>query len=87
MLREQIAASLEDTFSQHGFAEPSVSQLKTACTRPVGSGLAGGHVTREVVFTITNQNMNPTRDSDTSSGYMWMCCVDSVDSRPLLYLD
>lgn len=31
MLKEQISASLEDTFSQHGFAEPSVSQLKTAC--------------------------------------------------------
>ena len=31
MLREQIAASLEVAFSQQGFAEPSVAQLKTAC--------------------------------------------------------
>ncbi|MFT5788507.1 MAG: AcrR family transcriptional regulator [Shewanella sp.] len=31
MLREQIAASLEEAFSQYGFAEPSVAQLKTAC--------------------------------------------------------
>ena len=31
MLREQIAASLEDAFSQYGFAEPSVAQLKTLC--------------------------------------------------------
>lgn len=31
MLREQITVSLEDTFSQYGFAEPSVAQLKTAC--------------------------------------------------------
>ncbi|MFS1467960.1 TetR/AcrR family transcriptional regulator [Vibrio lentus] len=31
MLREQIAESLEVAFSQHGFAEPSVAQLKTAC--------------------------------------------------------
>ncbi|MCX2761036.1 TetR/AcrR family transcriptional regulator [Vibrio sp. Sgm 22] len=30
MLREQIAASLEVAFSQQGFAEPSVAQLKTA---------------------------------------------------------
>lgn len=31
MLKEQIAASLEIAFSQHGFAEQSVAQLKTAC--------------------------------------------------------
>ncbi|PMM16907.1 TetR family transcriptional regulator [Vibrio splendidus] len=31
MLREQIAASLEVAFSQQGFAESSVAQLKTAC--------------------------------------------------------
>ena len=31
MLREQIAASLEVAFSQYGFAEPSVAQLRTAC--------------------------------------------------------
>lgn len=31
MLREQLAASLEEAFSQWGFAEPSVAQLKTAC--------------------------------------------------------
>jgi len=31
MLREQIAADLEAAFSQYGFAEPSVAQLKTAC--------------------------------------------------------
>ncbi|MGV2987657.1 TetR/AcrR family transcriptional regulator [Vibrio sp. E150_011] len=31
MLKEQIAASLEMAFSQHGFAEPSVAQLKVAC--------------------------------------------------------
>ncbi|OIQ26504.1 TetR/AcrR family transcriptional regulator [uncultured Vibrio sp.] len=31
MLREQIAANLEDAFSQYGFAEPSVAQLKTLC--------------------------------------------------------
>ncbi|UOE81524.1 TetR/AcrR family transcriptional regulator [Vibrio splendidus] len=31
MLREQIAASLEVAFSQQGFAEPSVAQLKTTC--------------------------------------------------------
>ncbi|MEZ8509205.1 TetR/AcrR family transcriptional regulator [Vibrio splendidus] len=31
MLRDQIAASLEVAFSQQGFAEPSVAQLKTAC--------------------------------------------------------
>ena len=31
MLREQIAAHLEGAFSQYGFAEPSVAQLKTAC--------------------------------------------------------
>jgi AcrR family transcriptional regulator len=31
MLREQIAASLEVAFSQQGFAEPSVAQLKIAC--------------------------------------------------------
>lgn len=31
MLKEQIAARLETAFSHYGFAEPSVSQLKTAC--------------------------------------------------------
>ncbi|MFT6895886.1 MAG: AcrR family transcriptional regulator [Paraglaciecola sp.] len=31
MLKEQIAASLEKTFSQYGFAQPSVAQLKVAC--------------------------------------------------------
>lgn len=31
MLKEQIAAALEVAFSQHGFAEPSVAQLKAAC--------------------------------------------------------
>ncbi|WP_087016396.1 TetR/AcrR family transcriptional regulator [Thaumasiovibrio subtropicus] len=31
MLKEQIAADLEVAFAQYGFAEPSVSQLKTAC--------------------------------------------------------
>jgi len=31
MLREQIAASLEQAFSKSGFAEPSVAQLRTAC--------------------------------------------------------
>lgn len=31
MSKEQIAASLEEAFSLHGFAEPSVAQLKTAC--------------------------------------------------------
>jgi len=31
MLKEQIAASLEQAFSELGFAEPSVGQLKTAC--------------------------------------------------------
>jgi len=31
MLREQITASLEQAFSQYGFAELSVDQLKTAC--------------------------------------------------------
>lgn len=31
MLKEQIAASLEQAFSELGFAEPSVAQLKTAC--------------------------------------------------------
>lgn len=31
MLKEQIAASLEEAFSKYGFAEPSVAQLKTAC--------------------------------------------------------
>jgi len=31
MLQEQIAASLEDAFSQYGFAQPSVAQLKDAC--------------------------------------------------------
>ncbi|MFC1235213.1 TetR/AcrR family transcriptional regulator [Vibrio sp. F74] len=31
MTKDQIAASLEEAFSRHGFAEPSVAQLKTAC--------------------------------------------------------
>ncbi|MDX2422035.1 MAG: TetR/AcrR family transcriptional regulator [Amphritea sp.] len=31
MLKTQIAARLEAAFSQHGFAEPSVAQLKAAC--------------------------------------------------------
>lgn len=31
MRKEDIAASLEIAFSQHGFAEPSVAQLKTLC--------------------------------------------------------
>ncbi|GLR06362.1 hypothetical protein GCM10007906_39500 [Vibrio hyugaensis] len=31
MLKEQIAASLEQAFSELGFAEPSVAQLKAAC--------------------------------------------------------
>lgn len=31
VLKQQIAASLEDVFSQFGFAEPSVSQLQKAC--------------------------------------------------------
>ncbi len=31
MLKDQIAADLEKAFSLHGFAEPSVSQLKDAC--------------------------------------------------------
>lgn len=31
MLKEKITASLEKEFSQYGFAEPSVAQLKTAC--------------------------------------------------------
>ncbi|MEH6445194.1 MAG: TetR/AcrR family transcriptional regulator [Oceanospirillaceae bacterium] len=31
MLKEQIAASLEQKFSISGFAEPSVAQLKAAC--------------------------------------------------------
>ncbi|MPW37832.1 TetR/AcrR family transcriptional regulator [Vibrio sp. B1Z05] len=31
MLKEQIAASLEREFSEFGFAEPSVAQLKVAC--------------------------------------------------------
>ena len=31
MLREQITVSLESSFSQYGFAEPSVAQLKNAC--------------------------------------------------------
>ncbi len=30
-MREQIAAQLEQAFSQYGFAEPSVSKLKEAC--------------------------------------------------------
>ncbi|USD67552.1 TetR/AcrR family transcriptional regulator [Vibrio sp. SCSIO 43136] len=31
MLKQQIAERLEQAFSQHGFAQPSVSQLKTEC--------------------------------------------------------
>ncbi|MEF1262780.1 TetR/AcrR family transcriptional regulator, partial [Vibrio harveyi] len=31
MLKEQIAANLEQAFSELGFAEPSVAQLKAAC--------------------------------------------------------
>ncbi|MEZ9367329.1 TetR/AcrR family transcriptional regulator [Pseudomonadota bacterium] len=31
MLKDQIAASLEQAFSNYGFAEPSVTQLKVAC--------------------------------------------------------
>ncbi|MFT5788801.1 MAG: AcrR family transcriptional regulator [Shewanella sp.] len=31
MLKQQIAASLEEAFSLYGFAEPSVAQLKVAC--------------------------------------------------------
>lgn len=31
MLKQQIAANLEQAFSQYGFAQPSVSQLKDAC--------------------------------------------------------
>ena len=31
MLKELIAERLEQAFSQYGFAEPSVAQLKTAC--------------------------------------------------------
>jgi len=31
MLKEKITASLEKEFSQYGFAEPSVAQLKTTC--------------------------------------------------------
>ena len=31
MLKHQIAASLEQAFSTHGFAEPNVAQLKAAC--------------------------------------------------------
>lgn len=31
MLKTQIAARLEAAFSQYGFAEPSVAQLKAAC--------------------------------------------------------
>lgn len=31
MLKEKLAARLEDAFSEYGFAEPSVAQLKTAC--------------------------------------------------------
>lgn len=31
MLKDQIAASLEKEFSEHGFAEASVAQLKAAC--------------------------------------------------------
>ncbi|OLQ93113.1 TetR family transcriptional regulator [Vibrio panuliri] len=31
MLKQQIAADLEKAFSQYGFAEPSVAQLKDAC--------------------------------------------------------
>jgi len=31
MLQQQIAASLESAFSEYGFAQPSVAQLKGAC--------------------------------------------------------
>jgi AcrR family transcriptional regulator len=31
MLKDKITASLEKEFSQYGFAEPSVAQLKAAC--------------------------------------------------------
>tara|TARA_R110002153_G_scaffold124543_6_gene270998 strand:- start:19314 stop:19838 length:525 start_codon:yes stop_codon:yes gene_type:complete len=31
MLKEKIVANLEKTFSQYGFAQPSVAQLKEAC--------------------------------------------------------
>ena len=31
MLQDQIAASLENAFSEYGFAQPSVAQLKDAC--------------------------------------------------------
>ncbi|MBY6093442.1 TetR/AcrR family transcriptional regulator [Ferrimonas balearica] len=31
MLRQQITERLEQTFSEHGFAEPGVAQLKEAC--------------------------------------------------------
>ncbi|ASP50035.1 TetR/AcrR family transcriptional regulator [Cognaticolwellia beringensis] len=31
MLREKIAANLEEAFSKYGFAQPSVAQLKSAC--------------------------------------------------------
>lgn len=31
MLKEQIAANLEKAFSEFGFAEPSVAQLKVSC--------------------------------------------------------
>lgn len=31
MLKQQIAASLEEAFSKYGFAQPSVAQLKTSC--------------------------------------------------------
>lgn len=31
MLRERIAADLEDAFSKFGFAQASVAQLKSAC--------------------------------------------------------
>ena len=31
IVKEKIAASLEKAFSQYGFAEPSVPQLKNAC--------------------------------------------------------
>ncbi|WP_409439037.1 TetR/AcrR family transcriptional regulator [Psychromonas sp. GE-S-Ul-11] len=31
MLKQQIAARLETAFSQHGFAKPSVAQLKNEC--------------------------------------------------------
>ena len=30
MIHDQIASSLEQAFSQHGFAEPSVAKLKIA---------------------------------------------------------